>query len=118
MRFQLDGTAVRLPTPHEVALLRIAQSALANTVRHAGATRAEVTLRYGEHGVVLEVVDDDGGFDPGDVVGRGGGFGLAAMRARAGELGGTLTVASSPGGGTALAVRFAHPSTEGTPAGT
>ncbi|MGW4501089.1 sensor histidine kinase [Micromonospora sp. NPDC004336] len=115
VRFRLDGTAVRLPTPHEVALLRIAQSALANTERHAGATSAEVTLRYGGRGVVLDVADDGGGFDPDDVA-EGGGFGLAAMRARAEELGGTLTVASTPGRGTALAVRFARPTTEGTPA--
>ncbi|MER5334317.1 sensor histidine kinase [Micromonospora sp. NPDC002717] len=113
----LDGTAVRLPTPHEVALLRIAQSALANAVRHAGATRVEVTLRYREHGVVLAVVDDGSGFDPGAVAGRGdGGFGLAAMRARAEELGGTLTVESTPGRGTALTVAFAHPY-DGAPAG-
>jgi signal transduction histidine kinase len=110
VRFHLDGTAVRLPTPHEVVLLRIAQSALANTVRHAVATRAEVTLRYGDHGVALAVADDGRGFDPGAVGGRGdGGFGLAAMRARAEEVGGTLTVESTPGRGTELAVAFAHP---------
>ncbi|MER7335235.1 MULTISPECIES: sensor histidine kinase [unclassified Micromonospora] len=106
----LDGPAVRLPTPHEVALLRIAQSALANTVRHAGATRVEVALRHRDDGVVLAVADDGRGFDPGAVAGRGdGGFGLAAMRARAEELGGTLTVESTPGRGTTLTVAFAHP---------
>ncbi|GAA0708516.1 sensor histidine kinase [Dactylosporangium roseum] len=118
VHFHLDGTAAPLPTPFEVALLRIAQSALANTVRHAGATRAEVTLSYMEYHVALDVVDNGVGFDPdGDTGPQGddGGFGLAAMRARAAELGGTLTVESAPGQGAALAVSFAHQTVEGTP---
>lgn len=46
-----------------MALLRIAQSALSNTVRHAKATRAALTLSYLEDHVVLDVVDDGSGFD-------------------------------------------------------
>lgn len=107
VRFAVSGTPVELPTPYEVALLRTAQSALANTVRHARAGRAEVTLSFMDTSVALDVVDDGRGFDPSGapVAERGdGGFGLPAMRSRAATLGGTLSVESAPGQGTALAV--------------
>ncbi len=55
---------MELPTPYEVALLRTAQSALANTVRHAEARRAEITLSFMDTSVALDVVDDGRGFDP------------------------------------------------------
>ncbi|MFD8536472.1 sensor histidine kinase [Streptomyces rubrogriseus] len=108
-RFRLAGSPVPLPTAHEVALLRVAQSALANTVRHADAGTAEITLSHlGDH-VALDVVDDGTGFDfdalpPPDP--EAGGFGLAAMRARLDALGGTLSIESAPGHGTALAARL------------
>ncbi|OIJ84810.1 sensor histidine kinase [Streptomyces colonosanans] len=108
-RSRLTGDPVPLPTAHEVALLRIAQSALANTVRHAHATTAEVSLGYlGDH-VALTVVDDGTGFDPDQLPApdpASGGFGLAAMRARIHALGGTLTVESALGHGTALAAQL------------
>ncbi|TDT40125.1 signal transduction histidine kinase [Streptomyces sp. BK208] len=114
-RFHLTGDPAPLATAHEVALLRIAQSALANTVRHAEATTAEVSLSYlGDH-VALDVVDDGRGFDPAllpvpDL--EAGGFGLVAMRARAHALGGTLTIESVPGHGTALAAHLPLKPTE------
>ncbi|NIH80458.1 sensor histidine kinase [Amycolatopsis viridis] len=108
-RFHLTGDPAPLATAHETALLRIAQSALANIVRHAGATTAEITLSYlGDH-VALDVVDDGRGFEPDRLPApdpESGGFGLAAMRARAKALGGTLTVESAPGRGTALAAQL------------
>ncbi|GAA2488570.1 sensor histidine kinase [Streptomyces gobitricini] len=103
--FTVSGTPVPLPTPYEVALLRIAQSALANTVRHAEAGRAGVTLTFMDASVTLDVVDDGKGFDPCSwTPSPGGGFGLPAMRSRAESLGGTFTVESAPGQGTAVAV--------------
>ncbi|MEV6246498.1 sensor histidine kinase [Streptomyces sp. NPDC051742] len=111
VRFSVSGTPVELPTPYEVALLRIAQSALANTVRHAGASRAEITLSFMDASVTLDVVDDGKGFDPA-AVGRpssDGGFGLPAMRSRAESLGGTFTVESAPGQGAAVAVSLPLP---------
>ncbi|MFF8732234.1 sensor histidine kinase [Streptomyces sp. NPDC015171] len=108
-RFHLTGTPTPLTTAHEVALLRIAQSALANTVQHAEATAADVTLSYlGDH-VALDIVDDGRGFDPARLPApdpETGGFGLAAMRARAQTLGGTLTIEATPGHGTALAAQL------------
>jgi len=103
-RFRLTGDPAPLPTAHEVALLRVAQSALANTVHHARARTADVTLSYHDGHVAVGVVDDGTGFHPGDLADTSAGFGLAAMRARAHDLGGTLTIDSSPGHGTALTV--------------
>ncbi|HET7326506.1 MAG TPA: sensor histidine kinase [Nocardioidaceae bacterium] len=105
----ISGTPAELPPAHEIALLRIAQSALANTVQHGHATRAELTLSYMDTEVALDVVDDGTGFDPDLVVPpgqgpAGAGFGLAAMRARARAVQGTLAVESAPGQGTAVAV--------------
>ncbi|MEV5988605.1 sensor histidine kinase [Streptomyces sp. NPDC052051] len=116
-RFHLTGEAGQLPTAHEVALLRVAQSALANTVHHADATGIEVTLSHLDDQVTLAVVDDGAGFDPDRLPASdpdSGGFGLAAMRARMRTLGGTLTVESAPGRGTALAARLPLPPTADT----
>ncbi|MFD7443348.1 sensor histidine kinase [Streptomyces sp. NPDC059909] len=114
MHFSVSGTPVPLPTPYEVALLRIAQSALANTVRHAGAGRAEITLTFMDASVTLDVVDDGKGFEPSAAPARSGehGFGLPAMRARAESLGGTFTVESAPGQGTAVAATLPLPDEE------
>ncbi|MFD9034783.1 sensor histidine kinase [Streptomyces sp. NPDC059567] len=109
-RFTLSGTPTELPTPYEVALLRIAQSAFANTVRHASATRAEITLSFMDASVTLDVVDDGKGFDPALLApSPEGGFGLPAMRSRAESLGGTFTVESAPGQGTAVVVSLPLP---------
>ncbi|MBD8061452.1 sensor histidine kinase [Actinomycetaceae bacterium Sa1BUA1] len=97
----------QLPTSHEVALLRVAQSALANVVQHAAATRARLRLDVVGHEVRLEVADDGVGFDAqDDHRAADGGFGLMTMRARAEALHGTLTVESEPGRGTVVAVRL------------
>ena len=105
VNWQLSGTAVPLPTAHEVALLRIAQSALANAAQHAGATRVGLTLSYMDTEVALDVVDDGAGFDPAAVTPtEDRGFGLPGMRARARSLRGTIAVESAPGAGTAVAV--------------
>ncbi|MGW0393637.1 sensor histidine kinase [Streptomyces sp. NPDC003042] len=109
VRFSTSGSPRVLPTPYEVALLRIAQSALANVVRHARAGRAEITLTFMDASVTLDVVDDGRGFDPSCAPTGGGGFGLPAMRARAETLGGLFTVESDPGQGTAVAVTLPLP---------
>ncbi|GHF25358.1 two-component sensor histidine kinase [Streptomyces mashuensis] len=102
--FRLDGEPVPLPVDTEVALLRLTQEALANVARHARAGHAAVTLAYLDGQVTLDVYDDGVGFDPGapGPAGRPT-FGLHGMRERIAELGGTLTVESAPGEGTAIA---------------
>ncbi|WP_240744476.1 sensor histidine kinase [Microbacterium sp. PF5] len=91
----------------EIALLRTAQSALANVRTHAGASRVVVTLADAGDAVRLDIVDDGAGFDASrwdarGTTGAGGGYGLRSMRARLRELGGGLDVESAPGDGTAL----------------
>jgi PAS domain S-box-containing protein len=82
------------------AIYRIAQEALHNTVKHARASRAELRFESDARGIVLEVSDDGGGFDPSrDFSGH---LGLKSMRERATRLGGTLRVDSAPGGGTTI----------------
>lgn len=97
--FTVTGDARPLPPETEVAVLRAAQEALANVGRHARAGRADVTLSYMEDVVVLDVLDDGVGFAP-----SVRGFGLTAMEERVALLGGTTTVDSAPGGGTAVTV--------------
>lgn len=102
--WQLSGVPIPLQTTQEVALLRIAQSALANATQHADATRVTVTLSFMDTEVALDVVDNGVGFDP-DAVSTGDrGFGLPGMKSRARSLQGTLVVESKLGQGTAVAV--------------
>lgn len=119
-RFHLTGVPTPLPTSHEVALLRIAQAAIANTVRHARAATVEVGLSYFDDEIALDVADDGIGFDPTVLPepdpGEGG-FGLAAMHTRTRGLGGSLDVRSSPGHGTAVATRLPLPRPAGTQPG-
>lgn len=93
------------PTDVDVAVLRLVQGALANVRQHARAGRVRVSLSYEPTELLVDVVDDGRGFDPA-AVGPGvgaGGFGLRAMRERLAEFGGTLSVESEPGEGTAVA---------------
>ncbi|MFI5800808.1 GAF domain-containing sensor histidine kinase [Streptomyces sp. NPDC051677] len=91
-----------LPAAQEEALLRVAQEALHNALRHSGAERVEVTLhKRGQH-TVLRVTDDGAGFDPTTTRRAGRHLGLVSMRDRASGVGGTLTVESGPGKGTTI----------------
>ncbi|MCG6494541.1 sensor histidine kinase [Kitasatospora sp. A2-31] len=111
VRFHLDGAPVPLPAAAQSALLRIAQGALANVREHADASAAALTLSFLGDQAVLDVADDGRGFRPtaGAEAGAGSrpgatgrGHGLPAMRARLRQLGGTLTVESTPGEGTVV----------------
>ncbi|MGW5943978.1 histidine kinase [Streptomyces celluloflavus] len=101
-----DGSrSPRLPDRVQSALLRIAQGALANVREHSGATTAALTLTLLDDQAVLDVADDGRGFDaagPSDTAAGVRGHGLPAMRARVGQLGGTLTIESVPGEGAVL----------------
>ncbi|MEU9299237.1 GAF domain-containing sensor histidine kinase [Streptomyces sp. NPDC048269] len=100
--FTCDGVRA-LPSTQEEALLRVAQEALHNALRHSGADRVEVTLaKSPAGGAVLTVVDSGKGFDPRAVRSAGRHLGLVSMRDRAGGVGGRLTVHSEPGKGTTI----------------
>jgi signal transduction histidine kinase len=98
------GEARPLPSETEVALLRVAQEALANAGRHAAASAVALTLSFGDGQVSLDVTDDGVGFDPAvPRSGNGsGGYGLTAMRERVAALRGSLDVESGPGQGTTV----------------
>jgi signal transduction histidine kinase len=86
----------------ESALLRVAQEALANTVKHASATSARIVLRYAEDGVMLEVTDDGQGFSEEMMIQRAlpgplSGFGLLGMEERVRALGGELRLSNQGG---------------------
>ena len=98
-----DSTGVRaLPASQEEAVLRVAQEALHNALRHADAALVEVALVRLGQGARLTVADDGRGFEPGAVRKAGRHLGLVSMRARAGGVGGRLTVTSAPGRGTTI----------------
>lgn len=102
----VDGSARTLPVDAQVALLRIAQEALANVERHADARTVALTLHHDQRGVRLDVSDDGRGFDPAAPVDEAadGGYGLIAMRERITALAGRLDIESSPGHGTRIQV--------------
>jgi signal transduction histidine kinase len=91
----------RLEPRTEQALFRIAQEALGNAVKHAGATSVSVRLALQDDAVSLRVRDDGCGFDPA-AARRRGRLGLVSMRERAERLGGTLLVETAPGAGTTV----------------
>jgi signal transduction histidine kinase len=86
-----------LPAGVDLSAYRIVQEALTNTLRHAGASRAEVTVRSAPGMLELDVLDDGRG--GGSPTSEGGGRGIAGMRERATMLGGTLDAGPLPEGG-------------------
>ncbi|WP_335973139.1 GAF domain-containing sensor histidine kinase [Streptomyces sp. CA2R106] len=92
-----------LPAPQEEALLRVAQEATHNALRHAHPRSVAVTLEgHGGGGATLRVRDDGRGFDPTAVRRAGRHLGLVSMRDRADGVGGSLSVQSEPGRGTVV----------------
>ncbi|MER5480966.1 GAF domain-containing sensor histidine kinase [Streptomyces sp. NPDC002734] len=88
-----------LPAPQEAALLRVAQEALHNALRHGDPRHVDVVLEREGPRAVLRISDDGRGFEPEGVLRAGRHLGLVSMRDRATGVGGTLTVSSAPGKG-------------------
>lgn len=102
------GEARRLPEMVGHELLRVAQEATTNAVKHGGAKRIAITLDFTAPTVRLIVQDDGAGFDPGAPV-PAGHFGLLGMRERVQKLGGDLTLRSAPGTGSSVEVTVPLP---------
>ena len=100
-----DRVRVRPPFRIEQAAYRVAQEAVANTVRHAEARRVLVEVRGSANELQLRIVDDGRGFDV-QAVRRQASLGLALMEQRAAMVGGTLEVRSAPGEGTSVLATF------------
>jgi signal transduction histidine kinase len=100
---KIQGSPVRLPGPVEMNLLRIAQEAVSNAVKHGRAQQVSIELNYAPTSVCLTVSDDGQGFMANQASPTGH-FGLLDMRERALSMGSQLKVESECGRGTRLAV--------------
>jgi signal transduction histidine kinase len=102
----VEGAPRKLGSTIEHHLLRIAQEAVTNAVKHAAATRLTLTLAFTECDVQLTIADNGRGFDAGSLSQSGQGhFGLPGLRGRARVMGASLAITSQPGAGTRITVR-------------
>ncbi|MES2259708.1 MAG: cache domain-containing protein [Pseudomonadota bacterium] len=102
--FTAEGCTEDLPDMANTVLFRIAQEALTNIERHAGASHIEISLTGARRGVILRIGDDGHGFDAdGIALHPQRGIGLRNMMERMDAIGGTFTIASSAAGTVVLA---------------
>ncbi|MBB6065943.1 PAS domain S-box protein [Pseudoxanthomonas broegbernensis] len=107
VRLEMDIHALPRRPEREIeqACFRIAQEALTNALRHAGADAIRLALEDdGDEGLCLSVEDDGRGFDPA----RARGLGLVIMRERAQSAGGRLRMGTAPGGGTRIRLQLPY----------
>ncbi len=110
VEMKAHGRVRPLPETVEENLLRIAQEALTNVIKHSGATLTEIDLDYGPKNVVLQVKDNGKGFALGECAGaREGHFGLLGISERVKRLHGQITFSSTPGSGTTVRVQIPIP---------
>jgi two-component system sensor histidine kinase UhpB len=109
VKVEVAGDEQAISTALKTALFRVAQEALTNVVKHAGARAAKVRLLYGPEAVILQVEDDGRGFDTSVLTNpEGYSWGLVGMQERASLLGGRLRIQSKPGQGTTVAVTIPY----------
>ena len=95
------ASGISLDAEAEVVVYRVAQEAITNALRHAGAER--IRIRFGrEGGTTVLCVDDDGS----GTLGAEEGAGVRGMRERAVLVGGALELSAAPGGGTSVTLRL------------
>jgi signal transduction histidine kinase len=103
---RVAGELRNLPEEMEQQLLRIAQEALTNSVKHANAKEVRICLAWEDGELSLRIADDGQGFEEvADSWKEGGHFGLLGMRERAQRLGGELQFHSETGHGTEVEVK-------------
>jgi signal transduction histidine kinase len=107
--FDGGGIATGLKPEHEHELLRIAQEAVSNAVRHARPRTVHISMKDEPAHWVLAVADDGIGMEQGPEHSAREGFGLSSMRQRAGAIGGEWQIESEPGRGTRVSVRMLKP---------
>jgi PAS domain S-box-containing protein len=115
----IDATGTEGLTDDDRTLLyRLAQEALANVAKHAGATHVTVTLETGPRGTQLRVQDDGVGFEPQAMqASEPGHLGLTMLRQRTESAGGQLRLRSGPGRGTQVEAWLPSAATEGSGGG-
>ena len=111
-RVEVDAIPPPGRLPHETGqhLLRIAQEAVVNAVKHSGASKIDVKLFPQNGSLFLQVTDNGAGFDTGNVLADfDGHFGLVGMRERAQRVRGVFRIQSSANQGTAVEVQVPLP---------
>jgi signal transduction histidine kinase len=98
---EIEGSPHPVPAPVDLSAYRIIQEALTNTIKHAHAAHARVSVRYGDD-LHLEIRDDGHGAQNGQLAGHG----LTGMRQRATMLGGSIETRSSASGGYLVTARL------------
>lgn len=108
----IDPSLPALSSDADVALLRSAQSALANVRLHSGAQHVTVSLSDAGDAIRLDIMDDGRGFDAAaweqESNVASASFGIRFMRSRLRELGGGIDIESAPGEGTAISIHIPH----------
>jgi signal transduction histidine kinase len=99
----VTGAPRPLPASLDLTAYRIVQESLTNTLKHAGKTRATVTVRYEERALAIEVLDEGRGVTPATA---GGGRGLLGMRERVATFRGELEAGPRPEGGFGVRARL------------
>lgn len=108
--FDFGAIPAKLPSDTATCLFRVAQEALRNVVRHAGASKVAVSVHGQDDGIALGVRDNGAGFDASRNRDRAS-LGLASMRERVRLYGGRIEIESSPGHGTAVVAWIPLPGT-------
>jgi two-component system, chemotaxis family, CheB/CheR fusion protein len=105
--FKLRNVPKSIPPATALCLYRVTQECLRNVAKHAGTSRATVTLAGTKGGLTLTVSDAGRGFDP-DSGKAEGGLGLVSIKERVMAVGGTVTIKTEPGVGTQILVRMPY----------
>jgi signal transduction histidine kinase len=103
-RVAVEGVPRRLDASHEHHLLRIGLEALTNALKHSGAGRIDLRLRFDPEHVELSIQDDGCGIAEAAIDGPAGHFGLLGIRERVSKLGGVLILRGADQQGTLLTV--------------
>ena len=108
VQLRVEGQPAPLPPGVDLAAYRVVQEALTNTLRHAGPAHADVLVRYHQHALELEILDDGCGPGPRppDRAGGQSGHGLVGMRERVSLYGGKLEAGPLADGGYRLRARL------------
>ena len=113
LQISATGTSCELPAEIEHNVLRIAQEAVTNALKHAAAKSVWIDIRQNSHSLQLTIRDDGCGFEPSQAFVAGAGhFGLLGMHERAQRLGGEFNLWSEPGAGTEMKLTVPLPSDE------
>ncbi|MGE7603951.1 sensor histidine kinase [Peribacillus sp. NPDC097675] len=106
LNFVNIGQVIRLPSDMEVALFRLVQEAVQNSLKHAQPQQIQVKLSISKELVTVVIKDDGKGFDA--AIQKEGSFGLVGMRERVELLEGSMTIDSQPGAGTMVLIQVPY----------